>query len=86
MGILIHPRGFIELPPNPTKGVWNKLSLSHFIFILLNVKMNRISAKLPLSTRILGTLKLAIMVEMTNASSWGICKPLRSSLVKVMGY
>ncbi|GFZ19669.1 hypothetical protein Acr_28g0003740 [Actinidia rufa] len=43
------------------------------------------SVELPLSTKILYKLKLAIVAEMTNVSSWGKCKPLRSSLVKMIG-
>ncbi|GFY91476.1 hypothetical protein Acr_07g0016720 [Actinidia rufa] len=45
-------------------------------------EMKNMSAKLPLSIKILGTLKLAMTTETTKASSWGKCKPLRSSLLK----
>ncbi|GFZ04438.1 hypothetical protein Acr_17g0000100 [Actinidia rufa] len=57
--------------------------LSNPIFILSNAEMNKISAELPLSIKILWTLKLATTVETTRASSWGKCTPLKSSLLKL---
>ena len=83
-GDLIYSSRSVELPPNPTRGVWKAWSLSRPIFILSNTEVNRMSAKLSLSTKILYTLKLAIVMEPTNATSWGRCKPLKSSLVKVI--
>ena len=85
-GNLIQPSRCVTLPSNTTRGVWNGWNLSLTIFILSNAEINKMSAELPLLTKILCTLKLAIVAEMTNSSSWGRCKPLKSSLVKVMGW
>ena len=46
---------------------------------------NKMPTKHPLPSKILLTLKLAMVVTITKASSWGRCRPLGSSLVKVMG-
>ncbi|GFY82697.1 hypothetical protein Acr_02g0009370 [Actinidia rufa] len=80
----IHPSGCIVFPPNPTREVWKGCTLSSPIFILLKVEMNKMSAELPLSTKILWTLKLAMTAATTKASSWGKCKPLRSPLLKLV--
>ena len=85
-GSLIHPMGCTELPLNVTRGAWKRWSLSQPILILSNAEINRMSIKLPLSIKIIWMFKLAIMTNITNASSWGRYKPLRSSLVKVMGW
>ncbi|GFS31549.1 hypothetical protein Acr_00g0018040 [Actinidia rufa] len=83
IGKLIHPKGCVVFPLNPIRGVWKGCNLSSPIFILSNAEMNKISAELPLSIKILWTLKLEMTAETTKASSWGRCKPLKSSLLKV---
>ena len=69
MGIFSFSRGCIDPPPNLTKGV------SCPIFILSNTEMNKMLIELPLSIRILWTLKLVIVADTTKASLWRRCKP-----------
>jgi hypothetical protein len=69
-------------PPNPTRGKPNGLIMSRSIPICWKAGQYKISAELPLSTRIRWIAWLATVTVTINASSWGITTPRASSSEK----
>ena len=80
----IDPKGGTLPLENPRRQALTGSSFSLPMPILLKANVKMISVELPLSTRTLWIVLLAIMVFITSGSSWGCWQPSMSRFEKVM--
>ena len=80
----IDPRGSTLSSENPHRWVLTGSTFSFPMLILLKVGVKMMSVELPLSTKTLCTILLAMTTLITSGSSWGCWQPSMSESEKVM--